>query len=175
MPSSEETYADDDRLTEMSLVTPIGRLRIIASRRGLVAVLWPDDRAGRVRFAAPLEGSSDILDEAAAQIAAYFDRRLRRFDVPLDLRGTPFQQSVWRALTTIPYGETRSYRDLANAIGQPSACRAVGAANGRNPLSIIVPCHRVIGSAGSLTGFAGGLAVKHHLLTLEGALAARLL
>lgn len=103
------------------------------------------------------------------QFAAYFAGRLRRFDLPLAATGTPFQQAVWQALCDIPYGETRSYGDIARAIGKPNAVRAVGAANGRNPLSIIIPCHRVIGQNGSLTGYAGGLPIKQALLTLERA------
>ncbi|MFQ2198844.1 methylated-DNA--[protein]-cysteine S-methyltransferase [Aeromonas hydrophila] len=101
------------------------------------------------------------------QFAAYFAGRLHRFDLPLAARGTPFQQSVWRALGDIPYGETVSYLEIAQAIGNPKAVRAVGAANGRNPLSIIVPCHRVIGRSGELTGYAGGLPIKRWLLALE--------
>ena len=103
------------------------------------------------------------------QFAAYFAGRLRRFDLPLAATGTPFQQAVWQALCDIPYGETRSYGDIARTIGKPNAVRAVGAANGRNPLSIIIPCHRVIGQNGSLTGYAGGLPIKQALLTLERA------
>lgn len=101
------------------------------------------------------------------QFEAYFAGRLRRFDLPMAARGTPFQQSVWRALCDIPYGETVSYLDIANAIGNPKAVRAVGAANGQNPLSIIVPCHRVIGRNGALTGYGGGLPIKRWLLALE--------
>jgi methylated-DNA-[protein]-cysteine S-methyltransferase len=100
----------------------------------------------------------------------YFDGTRRHFDLPLGPRGTEFQLRVWEALTQIPYGQTRSYRDIALAIGKPTAVRAVGAANGRNPLPIVVPCHRVIGSDGSLTGFAGGLEAKTRLLQLEGSL-----
>ena len=113
------------------------------------------------------DGRSDHLDRAQEQLASYFAGRLRRFAVPLDPRGTPFQRQVWAALAAIPYGETRSYGAVAAAIGQPTASRAVGAANGRNPVSIIVPCHRVVGSGGGLTGFAGGLEAKRRLLSLE--------
>ena len=112
------------------------------------------------------------LDEAALapyveQFIAYFDGRLQRFDLPLAARGTEFQQQVWQALAQIPYGETRSYSDIALVIDKPKAVRAVGAANGRNPLAIIVPCHRVIGRDGTLTGYAGGLSIKQFLLTHE--------
>lgn len=105
--------------------------------------------------------------ETRQQLAAYFAGKLTRFDLPLNATGTAFQQQVWAALCDIPYGETRSYGQLANAINKPKAVRAVGAANGRNPISIIVPCHRVIGANGTLTGYAGGLSRKAWLLELE--------
>lgn len=110
----------------------------------------------------------EALAPYLAQFRAYFAGELQRFTLPLAAVGTPFQRAVWQALCDIPYGETRSYRDIALAIGKPTAMRAVGAANGRNPLSIIVPCHRVIGKDGSLTGYAGGLPIKQALLKLEG-------
>ena len=113
--------------------------------------------------------SDAVLAACAAQLTDYFAGKRRHFELPLAARGTPFQQSVWDALADIPYGELRSYRDIARTIGNPAAVRAVGAANGRNPLPIVVPCHRVIGSNGTLTGFAGGLEVKRFLLELEGA------
>lgn len=108
------------------------------------------------------------LASAVAQLRRYLDGELRTFTLPLAPRGTPFQQQVWRALRDVPYGTTATYKQIATAIGRPTAVRAVGAANGRNPLPIVVPCHRVIGSDGSLTGFAGGLALKRLLLRLEG-------
>ena len=148
--------------------TPVGALTLGASTRGLAAVLWENDDPQRV----PLEpATSDaehpVLRQAAEQLAEYFGGQRRTFDLPLDFAGTPFQRSVWSALLTIPYGQTRSYAQIARQIGSPAAVRAVGAANGRNPISIIAPCHRVIGSSGKLTGFAGGLAVKATLLALE--------
>jgi|SRR5262249_42197538 len=115
----------------------------------------------------PEEDSHPILEEAARQLRAYFAGRLWQFDVPLDPQGTDFQLRVWRALLGIPYGETRSYAKVATAIGAPKAVRAVGAANGANPIAIIVPCHRVIGSGGHLTGYGGGLPLKRMLLELE--------
>ena len=158
-------------LASKTLPSPVGTLTLITSDRGLVAVLWPGDDPRRV----PL-GESVLFDDehstlmaASAQLEEYFNGTRKSFDLPLDLRGTTFQQSVWHALTTIPFGETRSYLDLATQLGNPAATRAVGAANGRNPISIIVPCHRVIGSSGKLTGFAGGLNAKAWLLELEGA------
>jgi methylated-DNA-[protein]-cysteine S-methyltransferase len=150
--------------------SPVGELKLVASDEGLVAILWENDRPGRVKLGAMVEDAGHpVLIEAARQIAAYFRGELTRFDVPLDFRGTDFQKRVWAALLAIPFGETRSYAEIARAIGRPSAVRAVGAANGRNPISIIAPCHRVIGSNGALTGFAGGLAAKELLLGIEGA------
>jgi len=111
--------------------------------------------------------SNPLLRQAAAQLRAYFAGELREFDLPLDMQGTDFQKSVWRELRNIPYGETRSYSQVASAIGAPKAVRAVGAANGRNPVPIVVPCHRVIGAGGSLVGYGGGLPLKRLLLDLE--------
>lgn len=147
--------------------SPVGRLRLVASTRGLVAVLWENDPEVRTRLGALKPGEGVILDEAERQLRAYFAGRLRAFDLPLDARGTEFQKSVWSELARIPYGETRSYGELALRLGNPTASRAVGAANGRNPLSIVIPCHRVIGASGKLTGFAGGLEAKRVLLALE--------
>ncbi len=154
--------------------SPVGKLTLVASDQGLAAILWENDDPGRVRLA-PLVEQADhpILTETTRQLDAYFAGERKAFTVPLDFNGTEFQKSVWAALLTIPFGETRSYGEIARQIGRPRAARAVGAANGRNPISIIAPCHRVIGSTGRLTGFAGGLAAKEHLLGLEGA--ARLL
>ncbi len=148
--------------------SPVGRLRLVASDEGLVAVLWPGDGPRRVHLDDTLaDEKHSILIDTAGQLSEYFDSRRRRFSIPLDMRGTPFQKDVWNALLRIPFGETRSYQQLANQLGNPLATRAVGAANGRNPISIIVPCHRVIASSGRLTGFAGGLEVKARLLELE--------
>ena len=149
------------------LPTRCGDLLVAIDERGLVHV----DFVAGLR---PLPDMRDWLQDGEAlapflaEFEAYFAGRLQRFTLPLAARGTAFQQAVWRALCDIPYGETRSYGDIARAIGKPSAVRAVGAANGRNPLSIIVPCHRVIGENGSLTGYAGGLPIKQALLALEG-------
>jgi methylated-DNA-[protein]-cysteine S-methyltransferase len=152
-----------------TLNSPVGELTLIASDAGLVAVLWDDDRPGRVVLG-PTTHAPDhpILIAANRQLTAYFAGTLTAFTVPLDPRGTDFQRRVWAALLAIPFGQTRSYGELAQAIGHPTASRAVGAANGRNPISIIAPCHRVIGSSGALTGFAGGLAAKQWLLMHEG-------
>lgn len=147
--------------------SPVGALRLIASNEGLAAILWEDDKSGRVALAA--DGTHPILVETERQLWEYFAGRRHTFDLRLAFVGTEFQKTVWRALLTIPYGETRTYAQMAQQIGRPTAARAVGAANGRNPIPIIAPCHRVIGSSGKLTGFAGGLAAKEHLLRLEGA------
>jgi methylated-DNA-[protein]-cysteine S-methyltransferase len=157
----------------MSLVykkisSPVGKLTLVASDKGLVAVLWENDKPTRVRLAELVEKKShSLLLEAERQLKQYFTGKRKNFSVPLDMKGTHFQRSVWEALLDIPFGETRTYGQLAKQLGNPQAMRAVGAANGRNPISIIVPCHRVIGSSGKLTGFAGGLEAKERLLSLE--------
>lgn len=151
-----------------TMPSPVGRLTLVAGDEALIAILWENDDPERVRLGPLLEDDADpILIETERQLNAYFAGRLKAFTVPLAFRGTAFQKRVWAALLTIPFGETRSYADIARAIGKPSAYRAVGAANGRNPISIIAPCHRVVGSDGKLTGFAGGLAAKQRLLRLE--------
>ena len=138
------------------------RLRVIAGDSGLRAIEFEPE---------PIEGerndSHPLLGETVRQLREYFDGTRREFALPLELQGTDFQRRVWEMLLTIPYGETRSYRELAQAIGAPKAVRAVGAANGANPLPIVVPCHRVIGANGKLTGYGGGLPLKKRLLELE--------
>lgn len=156
-------------LAFITLQSPVGPLKLVASDAGLVAILWPDDDPRRVRLGPLAEHDGHpILVETVRQLREYFAGARTRFDIPLDFHGTDFQKSVWRALLAIPFGETRSYAAIAREIGRPAAVRAVGAANGRNPISIIAPCHRVIGSNGALTGFAGGLETKDFLLRLEG-------
>lgn len=153
------------------MASPVGRLTLIASDKGLAAVLWENDNPNRVHAKAQEENEQHpVLLETERQLQEYFEGSRNIFSLPLDMIGTPFQLQVWEALTTIPYGETRNYQQIANQLDNPKAVRAVGAANGRNPVSIIVPCHRVIGADGSLTGFAGGLEAKAHLLSLEGAM-----
>lgn len=151
------------------LQSPVGTLTLVARGERLAAVLWEEERENRVRLGElHRDDQLPILREAARQLGEYFAGTRRCFDLALDFAGTEFQRQVWAALLTIPFGETRSYSDIARQIGNPSAVRAVGAANGRNPISIIAPCHRVIGASGSLTGFAGGLPAKQYLLALEG-------
>ena len=148
--------------------SPVGRLKLVASDAGLVAILWEDDDPDRVRLGAMTEQPDHaILAKASRQLTDYFAGRRQRFTMKLDFRGTDFQKAVWAALVAIPFGETRSYGQLAHQLGRPSASRAVGAANGRNPISIIAPCHRVVGANGALTGFAGGLPAKQYLLDHE--------
>lgn len=148
--------------------SPLGRLKLVASSKGLVAILWENDGPERVPLSDLVEDPNHpILLEAEHQLGEYLSGKRREFSITLDVRGTAFQKDVWEALLRIPFGETRTYGELARQIGRPEANRAVGAANGRNPLSIIVPCHRVIGASGKLVGFAGGLEVKARLLDLE--------
>ena len=154
--------------------SPVGKLRIVASAKTLVAVEWEAKSAKRKRHdALTFDPRHPILREAERQLGEYFAGKRTRFDLPLEAHGSEFQKKVWRALEKIPYGKTRSYLDLAKAIHSPKACRAVGAANGRNPLPIVVPCHRVIGADGKLTGFAGGVERKAMLLAHEARAAAR--
>ena len=155
--------------------SPVGRLTLVATDEGLAGILWANDRPGRVRLPIEAEDSSHpVLLETARQLEQYFAGHRQAFALPLDFAGTAFQRTVWNALLTIPFGETRSYREIARQIGNPAAVRAVGAANGRNPVSIVAPCHRVVGSSGALTGFAGGLDTKAYLLALEGVKTSRL-
>ncbi|MEP4890954.1 MAG: methylated-DNA--[protein]-cysteine S-methyltransferase [Aliiglaciecola sp.] len=142
------------------LDTPIGQLEICANSREVVSIYFSDPQQGTYP-------SNAITKEALAQLKAYFARKLTRFELPLAAQGTAFQHQVWQALATIPYGSTCSYADIANQLQNPKAVRAVGAANGKNPLSIVIPCHRVIGKNGTLTGYAGGLGRKSWLLDFE--------
>ena len=153
------------------LDSPIGLLTLVASDRGLTHVLFEGQEPADVGLPADLpETDGDpTLETAATQLGEYFAGSRREFDVGLDLRGTDFQKKAWVALADVPYGETRSYGEQAEAIGRPGAFRAVGAANGRNPIPVILPCHRIIGADGSLTGFGGGLDSKRRLLDLEQA------
>lgn len=151
-----------------TMASPVGELKLVASDTGLVAILWENDDPDRVRLGTPVEAPDHpVLVAAATQLAEYFTGKRTAFDLPLDFQGTDFQKRVWQELLAIPFGETRSYAEVARAIGRPTAFRAVGAANGRNPISIVAPCHRVVGTNGSLTGFAGGLKAKELLLGLE--------
>ena len=153
-----------------TMVSPIGELTLVATDEALVAIRFPGEDDARARVPEPLSTTGHpILRAAKSQLDEYFAGRRRAFDLPLAPAGTPFQQAVWRALLAIPFGETRSYADIARAIGQPSATRAVGAANGRNPLPIVLPCHRVVRSDGTYGQYRGGPEAKHALLTMEAA------
>ncbi|MFM0738005.1 methylated-DNA--[protein]-cysteine S-methyltransferase [Paraburkholderia xenovorans] len=150
------------------MASPVGQLKLVAKNESLAAILWENDKPNRVRLPDMAEvADSPVLLEVERQLNEYFAGTRDRFDLALDFQGTEFQKKVWHALLTIPFGETRSYSDIAAQIGSANAVRAVGAANGRNPISIVAPCHRVIGASGDLTGFAGGLANKMFLLSLE--------
>ena len=148
--------------------SPVGPLLLASDGDGLCLIEFQDPRHPFKRSGEWQPGEDAVLRETRRQLDDYFDGKRRVFDLPLAPRGTAFQQQVWMALRDIPYGETISYAQLAQRLGTPTATRAVGAANGRNPLPIVVPCHRVIGADGSLTGFGGGLPTKRFLLQLEG-------
>jgi methylated-DNA-[protein]-cysteine S-methyltransferase len=153
-----------------SMSSPVGPLLLAADDDGLHLIEFHSPRHPMGRTGEWQQGEHEVLRDARVQLELYFAGERRAFDLPLAPRGTAFQREVWNALRDIPYGETISYAQLALRIGKPSAMRAVGAANGRNPLPIVVPCHRVIGADGSLTGFGGGLPTKRFLLELEGAI-----
>jgi methylated-DNA-[protein]-cysteine S-methyltransferase len=152
--------------TDVSVVDGL-TLRLVASDSGLRTIEFEPWR----RLQGCRQGTHPVAAEAIRQLRAYFAGELRRFDLALDMQGTEFQLRVWRELEAIPFGETRSYSQIAVAVGAPRAVRAVGAANGANPIPIVVPCHRVIGAGGTLVGYGGGLPLKKRLLELEGALA----
>ncbi len=166
----------DDTITIQTIATPVGTLGVALSPAGLGRLTFADEPiaaceawAQRWQPQARPARQDRRVDLLAEQLNAYFAGALRVWTVPLDLRGTPFQLRVWRAVLAIPYGEVRSYSEIATAIGQPRAVRAVGAANGANPIPILVPCHRLIGKDGSLIKYGGGLALKRRLIELEGA------
>lgn len=161
---------DQDRSVAFRHIdSPVGTLLLAATDQALVAIEFPDNRHPVKRDAHWLAGDNAVLREAQRQLAEYFSGERRVFALPLAPRGTTFQQQVWATLAGIGYGDTWSYADVARHIGNPKAVRAVGAANGRNPIPIVVPCHRVVGADGTLTGFGGGLPTKQFLLRLEGA------
>jgi methylated-DNA-[protein]-cysteine S-methyltransferase len=148
------------------MATPIGALFLAASEKGLVRLEF-QDRVQKMKSGVELTEDEASLAPYVLELDEYFNGKRREFSFPLDLRGTVFQLACWNALLTIPYGDTRSYADIARAIGHPHAYRAVGMSNNRNPIAIVVPCHRVIASSGSLCGYGGGLDIKRKLLELE--------
>jgi methylated-DNA-[protein]-cysteine S-methyltransferase len=151
--------------------SPLGTYILISSQKGVIFMTAEDEADTRParwqRYSLRTRDKNEHNDALAEQLDAYFAGKLRRFSVPLDLKGTPFQRMVWELTRDIPYGETRSYRQIARALNRPNSARAVGRALSRNPIPIVVPCHRVIGSNGKLTGYAGGLSRKRALLDLE--------
>ncbi|MEY4718518.1 MAG: hypothetical protein RL563_1136 [Pseudomonadota bacterium] len=148
--------------------SPVGELKLVASDQGLMAILWANDNPNRVPLGSmKRDDANPVLIQTRLQLEQYFAGKRQRFVLPLNFVGTDFQKQVWQSLLTIPFGETRSYGQIALQIGKPKAARAVGTANGRNPISIVIPCHRVIGSNGELTGFAGGLKAKAYLIEIE--------
>jgi methylated-DNA-[protein]-cysteine S-methyltransferase len=151
--------------------SPVGRLLLAADDEALRLIEFPSPRHPMSRVDEWKEDENTVLRATHSQLDEYFEGRRKRFELPLGPRGTDFQRTVWHTLAGIPYGTTISYAQLATRVGKATAMRAVGAANGRNPLPIVLPCHRVVGSDGSLTGFGGGLPTKQFLLELEGALA----
>ena len=158
--------------TAQSLVdTPLGPLRLVRTANGLAGAWFEGQKHHPGALDAEEHPNDPLLQRTATELRHYFDGKRASFDLPLDLLGTDFQRAVWTALQRIPAGETRAYGDIARALGSPLAVRAVGAAVGRNPVSLIVPCHRVVGRDGSLTGYAGGIERKQALLELEHAAA----
>ncbi len=155
-------------LTSSKYESPVGTLSLVSSQYALRAVLWPTDDGSRVDVGRPSAGASPLLDRVRRQLDRYFQGSLRSFDLPLELVGTDFQRSVWTAVEKVEWGATATYTDLAVAIDRPNAVRAVASAVGRNPLSIVIGCHRIVGRDGSLRGYAGGLPAKKFLLDLEG-------
>jgi len=149
--------------------SPVGLLKLVASDKGLAGILWENDKSWRVAHLrdAVEDNSHPVLLETEVQLSEYFAGTRKVFDLPLDFVGDAFNQKVWAALLTIPYGETRTYGQIAKQIGQPDTARDVGVAASKNPISIVAPCHRVIGANGKLTGYAGGLPAKAHLLDME--------
>ncbi|MCY1634932.1 methylated-DNA--[protein]-cysteine S-methyltransferase [Marinifilum sp. D737] len=147
--------------------TPIGDLLLLASDKGLKKILF-EDQFKAFEISSTWEQSTEKLSQAKEQLLAYFNSNLVQFELQLDPDGTVFQKQIWKQLEEIPFGETKSYQDIANAIEKPNACRAIGMANSKNPIPIIIPCHRVIGKNGKLTGYAGGLNIKAKLLQIEG-------
>lgn len=147
--------------------SPVGKLKLVAGERGLAAIAWETSKRIALLEAAVEDDVQPLLIETRRQLEEYFAGKRRAFDLPLDFIGTEFQKRVWKELLKIPYGETRSYGYVARRLGDPNLMRAVGAANGCNPIPIVAPCHRVIGASGALVGFGGGLETKARLLALE--------
>jgi len=156
------------RVHTLSISSPVGAMTVVGGERGIRRILWEGDLGHRVQLGEESRpGRHRLVSQTADELGEYFAGERQSFDVPLDPAGTPFQRSVWEALAGIPYGTTRTYGELARSIGRPDAARAVGAANGCNPISIMIPCHRLVGADGTLVGYAGGLDAKRWLLDHE--------
>ncbi len=157
------------KLWKSTITSPVGELQVYATDSKLVGLLWPDSADRRFEGQSkPIKiDAHPLLSQLQLQLKQYFAGQRQTFDIPVAPQGTDFQRLAWQALTRIPYGQTRTYSQQATSIGRPKAVRAIGAANGQNPISIVIPCHRVVGKSGKLTGFAGGLDVKQYLLDLE--------
>jgi len=158
---------DTTSLSSCTIDSPVGALSLVATDHALVALVWRRESHRSAFENAQENPGHPVLRETERQLREYFAGTRRTFELPLEFRGTEFQRRAWSALLTIPYGETRTYGQMAEQVGNPTAVRAIGAANGRNPISIVAPCHRVIGMNGDLTGFGGGLDAKAYLLALE--------
>ncbi|AQX13490.1 methylated-DNA--[protein]-cysteine S-methyltransferase [Elizabethkingia meningoseptica] len=159
---------DPKQLVYKDVASPVGLVRAIASNKGLVAIIWEGEDYKRTKLSVPVKDDKHpILIQTEKELNEYFNNKRTTFDIPLDFKGTEFQIRVWEALLKIPYGVTKTYSDLARILGDIKAVRAVGGALNKNPISIIVPCHRVVGISGNLVGFAGGLNNKSILLDLE--------
>lgn len=148
---------------QRKLKTKIGVVYLVVSEKYLFGIFWDDQKLPKEET----ELESKMLNKVEKQVNEYLEGKRKKFDIPLMLEGTEFQKRVWAELAKIPYGETRSYKDIAQALKDPNACRAVGTANGKNPISLIIPCHRVINQSGKMGGYAGGLSIKEFLLSLE--------
>ena len=168
MSTTATTAVHQHATAQLTWASPLGPVLIARTGSGIAGAWFEGQKDHPGRLAAPVRPDDPLLAQAVEQLIAYFAGRASGFDLPLDLHGTPFQRSVWQALLRIPAGGTRSYGEIAREIGAPSAVRAVGAAVDKNPVSVVVPCHRVIGGDGSLTGYAGGIERKKALLALEG-------
>ncbi|WP_300690495.1 methylated-DNA--[protein]-cysteine S-methyltransferase [Chryseobacterium sp.] len=159
---------NSEQLVYKEVQSPVGNIRLIASDKGLAAILWEGEDYKRTKLSVPArQDESPVLLQTEQQLTEYFENKRKVFEVPLDLKGTEFQMKVWEALLKIPYGVTKTYGDLAGILGDVKAVRAVGGALNKNPVSIIVPCHRIVGASGKLVGFAGGIENKSVLLDLE--------
>lgn len=159
---------EENHLVYKDVASPVGLIRLVATAKGLAAILWEGEDYKRTKLPDPIrDDNAPILLQTEAQLKEYFERKRTAFDIPLDPKGTEFQVKVWEALLGIPFGVTKSYGDLARMLGDIKAVRAVGGALNKNPIAIVVPCHRVIGASGKLIGFAGGLNNKSVLLNLE--------